>query len=612
MGFMDALQERVLLADGGMGTQIYAKGIFINRCFDELNLTQAKLVGEIHAEYLKAGADIIETNTFGANRFKFLPHGLENRVREVNRLGVEIAKKEAREKAFVAASIGPTGVQVEPLGRVPKEEVLAAFKEQVEGLLEGEPDLFILETFYDLEEMKLAYQAVRSLSNLPLICQASFRMIGTNDFTGLTPEHAVKEMTSWGATIIGTNCSMGPQGILRCIERMHDATNLVLSAMPNAGQPSTVGGRTLYMATPEYMAEYARRIVQAGARIIGGCCGTTPGMIKEMRNFLKSVQPARKTIISFEGPKEKEVKLLEPTPTHLKTPFGAILGKKFGISVELDPPRGLDPSKMIEGARFLKSHGIDAINIADGPRAIARMSPMALAMMIKQQVGIETIVHYCCRDRNLLGMQMDLIGANALGLRNILIITGDPPKMGNYPDATAVFDVDSIGLLRFASRLNRGSDMAGESLNGKTDLLLGTGCNPGAKDIDVEVARYARKIEAGAEYVFSQPVYDPELLHRFLEKIKGLPPIPFFVGILPLASLSNAEFLHSEVPGMQVPDDTMARLRRAQSKEDQRREGIRIAQESLKAASQMPQIKGAYIFPPFNRVEAVLEVMDVL
>ena len=377
----------------------------------------------------------------------------------------------------------------------------------------------------------------------------------------------------------------------------------------NAGLPQVVEGRTMYLATPEYMAEYARRMVQKGANIVGGCCGTTPADIAEMRNFLKSIAPT--PIVSIK-PVDKQAVDIQPVPLAEKSAFGAVLGKKFAVSVELDPPHGLSPGKTIEAAKFLYDNGIDAINIADGPRAIARMSPMALASMIKQQVGIETIVHYCCRDRNLLGMQMDLIGANAMGLNNVLIITGDPPKMGNYPSATAVFDVDAIGLLHFANGLNHGRDLAGKSLGAPTKLVLGCGCNPGAVNLDLEVERYAKKVEAGAEYVFSQPVYDVAILEEFLKRTAHVKPIPFFVGVLPLASLKNAEFFHNEVPGMQIPPAIMKRMAAKESKEAQQSEGLAIAQEALKAASKIDRVQGTYIFPPFGNYRAVMDLLDVL
>jgi 5,10-methylenetetrahydrofolate reductase len=388
--------------------------------------------------------------------------------------------------------------------------------------------------------------------------------------------------------------------------------------MPNAGLPKMIHGRLLYLASPEYFAEYARRYAQLGVQLIGGCCGTTPAHIAEMKKYLKTARLGKRVeqdISVIREGEEKPKPLQELPPPILpaqKSPFGAVLGTKFAVSVEVDPPLGIDPTEAIEGARVLKDMGIDAVNIADGPRAMARMSPMALATLIKDQVGIETIVHYCCRDRNLLGMQMDLIGAEALGLHNMLIITGDPPKMGHYPDATAVFDIDSVGLIHFVTNLNNGLDFADRPMKQRTKLLIGCGFNPGAIDLDLEVERYRLKVNAGAEFAFSQPIYEPKLLETFLDRVKSVKQIPIFVGILPLASLRNAEFLHNEVPGMQVPDSIMEMLGKASSKEAQREIGMSVAKETLTEAKRMEAVQGAYIFPPFGNYQAVEKLLEVI
>jgi methionine synthase / methylenetetrahydrofolate reductase(NADPH) len=436
---------------------------------------------------------------------------------------------------------------------------------------------------------------------------------------------AVATVLRSGAHVIGANCGDGPHMTLDVVERL-TYSELPIAAMPNVGGPALIEGRSVYLSSPEYIAEYSRRFVQKKARLIGGCCGVTPSQIHEVSSFLLSIQPrsARVTRIGPASPAEDAAiaaaeaeraeaaapaPLLEPIPLAERSAWGARLALPFSVSVELDPPPGLDATPSIEHAKFLRDHGIDAVNIADGPRAIARMGPMALAMQVKLQVGLETITHYCCRDRNVLAMQMDLIGANALGLRNLMLITGDPPKMGNFPDATAVFDVDSIGLIGFANRMNHGIDLAGRPLGARTGFVIGTGCNPGAMDLSREVARYAAKIEAGAEYVFSQPVYDPRLLEAFLEATAHVRRVPFFVGILPLASLKNAEFLTREVPGMAVPENVLHRLRDAKSRDEQREAGIRVATESLAAAISHDRIRGAYIFPPFGKYEPILRVL---
>ena len=607
--FLDAVNERVILADGGMGTQIYDRGVFLNRCYDELNLSQPDLIRDIHRDYIKAGAELIETNTFRSNRLALSGDGLEDKVATINAAGVALARECAKDRAYVAGAVGPLGRSLEPLGRLKREDASAYFVEQIRALTDAGVDCLILETFLFLDELELAIQAARAVSKTPIIASMSFRFTGDGEILGTTPEEAVAKLTEWGVDIIGTNCVNGPEAAVRVVERMRAVTEKKISAMPNAGLPQTVEGRTIYLASPEYMAEYARRLVQHGANIVGGCCGTTPAEIAEMKTFIRSISPVTQIHITAETCPTAQ-SATPAVPLRERSRFAADLGKKFQISVEIEPPKGLDPEATIRGAKFLAEHGIDAVNIADGARAIARMNPTALALRIREQVDIETIIHYCCRDRNLLGMQMDLLGAHALGIRNLMIITGDPPKMGNFPHATAVFDVDAIGLLHFTRMLNHGQDLSGKPLGGTTSFALGCGCNPGAVNLDLEVERYRKKITAGAEYVFSQPVYDAQMLETFVQRTADAPSIPFFVGILPLASLRNAEFLHNEVPGMQIPAEIMKRMRMAPTKEAQRQEGIHIAREALVSARKLPRICGAYIFPPFGSYEAVLEILS--
>ncbi|MDP2600767.1 MAG: bifunctional homocysteine S-methyltransferase/methylenetetrahydrofolate reductase [Deltaproteobacteria bacterium] len=611
--FLETLVEDGVLGDGALGTELYARGIFINRNYDELNLSNPTLIRDIHTEYLNAGAQLLETNTFTANRLALAPFGFEEKVKEINRAGAKIAKDAAKGQAYVAGAVGPISWAAKSSTTLSPDEIRTLFKEQIGGLIEGGVDLILLETFYNLDELKLAYEAARSVSNShPVITQVTLKYEGEEGFKGIQPVDACKTMCEWGADAIGVNCCNGPVGVLEAIKLMEQVTTKPLSAFPNAGLPQTKQNRLLYLATPEYMAEYARRLAQAGALLIGGCCGTTPAMIKEMKKYLQTLKPAKKIEIIRAESKKEEAPKLTPVPIEKRSGFGALLGKKFAISVEIDPPKGLDATKAIEGAKFLKAHGVDVINIADGPRAMARMSPMAMSVLIKQSIGMETIIHYCCRDRNLLGMQMDLIGANAIGLKNVLVITGDPPKMGEYPDATAVFDVDAIGLIHFVNNLNHGLDFANRPIGEQTSLVIGCGCNPGAIDMDLEVERLRKKIAAGAEFIFSQPVYDSKLLEKFLSKSKDFLNIPFFVGVLPLASLKNAEFLHNEVPGMQIPAAVMDRLKNAASKEAQRDIGLTVAQESLKEAKSMSAVKGVYIFPPFGKYEAVVELIKVI
>lgn len=607
--FLERLRERVILGDGGMGSEIYGRGIFINRCYDELNIVNPKLVQAIHGDFVSAGSELIEANTYGANRPKLAGHGLEERMTDILAGGVALAREVAGENLWVAGSIGPLGPVTKDTG-MSDEEQFAAYSEVAALLSDAGADLLFLDTFISVADMRRAIEACKQASDLPVVASFSFHrgfVMGSHEFI-VAPEDVAIIAERAGADVVGANCGDGPHSTLDVVEELKQAGKLPVAAMPNVGGPALIEGRTVYLSSPEYIAEYSRRFVQAGAGLIGGCCGVSPTQIREVRSFLSSIQP-RTTNVVVHG--DDDDPGLEPRPIAERSGWGANLGRRFQVSVELDPPKGLDPTRSLEKARFLHDHGIDAVNIADGPRAMARMNPSSLALLVKQAVGMETIVHYCCRDRNVLGMQMDLIGAHCLGLRNLMLITGDPPKMGNFPDATAVFDVDSIGLVTFANRLNHGFDLAGQRL-GKdhaTEFVLGVGCNPGAVDIDLEAERFRRKIEAGAEFVFSQPIYDAARLERFLELTKDLPPIPFFAGILPLASLKNAEFLTREVPGMEVPDKILAELRDARTKDDQRAVGIRVATESLAAAASHERIKGSYIFPPFGRYEAILQVL---
>ena len=614
--FREALSDRVIVFDGAMGTEIYARGVFINRCYDELNLSQPDIVGDIHGSYRKAGADVITTNTFGANRFRLAAHGLDDRLADINARGVKIAKAEAKGKAWVAGSIGPTGALFAPVGKVSPGDAYGAFRQQAEVLASSGVDLFVLETFSSIAELWQAVRAVRSLCDLPIVACMSFPFVGPGQtqLEGESPEKAASTVSGWAIDAFGTNCSNGPRGVLHALERMQAVTDMKLVAMPNAGLPQVVEGRTLYLAAPEYMAEHARRFVTSGARIVGGCCGTTPQMIKEITTFIRTVTADQRTqrVIATVEPDKKDLALVPLHPSE-KSEFGRKLySGKFCISVELDPPRGVEAHKAVEGAAMLKEAGVDIVNIADGPRAVARMGPSSLAQLVRQHSGMEALVHYCCRDRNLLGMQMDLLGSNAVGQKNILAITGDPPKMGTYPNATAVFDIDAIGLITFIQMLNRGLDFSGQPIGGKTDLLVGAGCNPGHIDLDLEVERFGRKVEAGAEFFFSQPLFDPELIYRFFERTDKFAKVPFLIGIMPLVSSKNAEFLHNEVPGMQVPQSIRDRLAAAPTKEAQREVGIEVAREALAEIASHPRVNGAYIYPPFGSYKAVLRVIEVV
>lgn len=606
---LDAMKERVLLADGGMAMELYSRGFFVNRCYDELNLSNAKTIQEIHQAYAAAGSEILRTNTFGANRIQLAAHGFLDKLEEINRAGVRLTKQAAGGSGYTAGVIGPI-----PMKRLPKEraEALDVYIEQARILLDEGVDLLILDSFPTIERLQTVYEAVASLSPpAPIMPSIAYEALAVDKV--MLPISFLEVVKSWGVKIAGVNGG-GPKDLLECLPLLKETAedDLFISMMPDAGAAERIDGRTVFFASPEYLAEYTRRYVQKGASIVGGDAGITPRMIREMSSFLRSVQP-RNVVEVLSAPKEEEYgdEAMKPIPVEGRSPFGRSLKKNFVVSVELDPPKGIDASKSVQGAKFLYEHGIDAINIADGPRASGRMSPIALSILVRRVVPIETIIHVCCRDRNLLALQMDLISANALGLRNLMIITGDPPKMGIYPDATAVFDLDSIGLVQDVSLLNRGLDFAKRPLKGQTSFVVGVGCNPGAADLDLEARRYEQKVNAGAEFVFSQPIYDPEILERFLKKIEHVKPIPFFVGVLPLSSLKNAEFFNENVPGMQVPPEIMKRMAMGSTREEQRQEGIKIAAEALRESKKNPLVQGAYVFPPFGHYERILEVLEL-
>jgi homocysteine S-methyltransferase len=605
--FLERIGEGVVVGDGATGTMLYARGVFLNRCFDELNLSSPGLVRTIHEEYLDAGADVVETNTFGAHRFKLGPHGLEAQVRRINREGARIARQAAEGRGLVAGSLGPIGKPLAPLGNIPFEEAVAAYREQAEGLGEGGIDLFMIETMPSLDQARAALEAVRSISSLPVVVSLTFNEEGTT-FYGETPEDVVRSLEALGVPVIGANCSQGPQAMLETVKRMAAvATTARLAAMPNAGAPALVDGRYVYLCTPEYMASYSRRLLAAGVALVGGCCGTTPDHIKNLVRSVRMVQPSREEVPVIPPSRPKEAPA--PVPREEKSALARKLGKKFVVSVELDPPKGADPGLILERAQYCKENEVDAINVADGPRASARMSAQSLCVLIQSKVGVDTILHYTCRDRNLLGIQSDLLGAYALGLRNILAITGDPPKLGDYPDATAVYDVDSIGLIRIMDHLNHGCDLAGNLIGPALGIHIGCGADPGKPDREKEVRRLEQKVEAGAEYIMTQPVYDPRSLESFLGMIKHIK-IPILVGVLPLYSHRNAEFLHNEVPGMTIPDEIRERMRKAGSGEKAQAEGVSIAREATRAARELAQ--GVYVMPPFNKVELAVRVVEVL
>ncbi|MBL8181908.1 MAG: bifunctional homocysteine S-methyltransferase/methylenetetrahydrofolate reductase [Blastocatellia bacterium] len=606
--------DSIYVFDGAVGTRLYDKGVYINRSYDELNLTAPDLVREVHEEYIDAGADIIETNTFGATRNKLQPYGLESRLREINIAAAKIAREAAGERAFVAGAIGPLGLRIEPFGPTSFDEAKAMFREQVEGLLEGGVDLFILETFSEVHEIEQAVYAVRELSDLPIVAQMAIQMDGKTTF-GTTPESFTAALDKLDVDVIGLNCGMGPNHTLNALEKMRVVTDKKLSAQPNAGLPRDVQGRQFYMGSPEYMAEFSRRFVQAGAKFVGGCCGTTPTHIKLISEAIRSVSPrqsiseARKQSANVAELKPHDV---EVVPAEERSRWSAKIARgEFVTSVEVLPPKGCDAEKTLESIRLLKEVGVDGVNIPDGPRAQTRMSAMATAVLVEREIGIEAVLHYCCRDRNLLGMMSDLLGAAAMGLHNLLIITGDPPKMGPYPDATAVFDIDAIGLTNMANKLNHGLDLGNNPIGKPTAFSIGVGVNPGAVNLDEEIRRFEWKVEAGAEYAITQPVFDTEQLRTFLKRIEHVR-IPIVAGIWPLISYRNAEFMHNEVPGVNVTQEILDRMRKASeiSKEEGRDEGIRIARESLLEVRDV--IQGVQVSAPFGNVKYALQVFEAL
>ena len=600
--------RRVHVLDGAMGTMLYSRGVFVSACYDELNLSQPALVQEVHESYVQAGAEILETNTFGANPVKLSSHGLDDDTETINRAAVAVARKAARGRALVVGAIGPLGIRLEPWGPTAREEAIAFFSRQARGLLDGEVDGFILETFSDLHELEAALCAVRGLSELPVLAQMTVGQDGTTSY-GTDVETIASRLTELGADVIGLNCSVGPAAMLDAIERMVERTDRPVSAQPNAGLPRAVDDRRIYLASPEYMGSYARRLIQAGARFVGGCCGTTPDHIRKIRTYVASLQPR---IVSVEPLIERsDAKTAsQSVPLEERSGLGGKLAQKEMIAtVELPPPRGWDPQEMIQQCRLLRDAGVDAVNVIDSARPQTRMGVVPAALIIQREVDIETVFHYTCRDRNMLGMLSDLLGAAAGGLRNVLIVTGDPPALGPYPDSTAVFDIDSIGLTNLLHRLNRGLDPGGNSIGQPTRYVIGVALNQGAEP-KRELERFAWKVDAGADFVVTQPVFDASQLESFLERARS--PIPVIAGIWPLTSLRNAEFLANEVPGVQVPASVIERMRKAQEHGSAaaRAEGVAVASEMIEAVQGL--VQGIQISAAGGRVDSALKVLSLL
>jgi len=610
--FREALDQRVLVCDGAMGTMLYARGIFLNRSFDELNLTQPDLVAEVHQAYVRAGADVIETNTFGANRVKLAAFGLADRTHAINVAGARIARHAARDQVFVAGAIGPLGIRVEPWGKTGIDEAEDIFRQQARALLEGGADLFILETFRDVNEMGAAIRAVRSVCDLPIVAQMTTEEDG-DSLDGVAPETFVPQLEERGADLVGLNCSVGPAAMLETIERMSRVAHVRLSAQPNAGRPREIEGRNIYLCSPDYMASYARRFINSGVRLVGGCCGTTPEHIRAIKTAVRVLAPAAVSLsakaVAPAGTSSSGV-TVSTVPREQKSRMANALSRGgFIVSVELVPPRGYQADMLIGHARSLKIRGIDLVNIPDGPLASARMSALSAAVIVQQQAGVEPILHYACRDRNLLGMQSDLLGAHSMGVRNVLLITGDPPKLGDYPDATAVFDVDSIGLTNLVARLNRGQDIGGQPIGQPTSFHIGVAVNPAALNADEELRRFRYKLEAGAEFAVTQPIFDADGLRAFLARA-GAPDVPVIAGLMPLASVRHAEFMANEVPGVHVPEAILDRMRRAEASGRAAEEGLTIAREVV--AEIRPLVRGVQISTAPKALDMAMALVEAV
>lgn len=610
--FLERLKnDEVILFDGATGTMLYSKGIFFNKCFDEINISNPKLVKGIHRDYVLAGADIITTNTFGATRPRLEEFGFAEKIEEINRRGVMIVKEVLRETnhendVYIAGCIGPLGKKLEPLGQMSCKEAKGFFKEQAEYLYDAGVDIFSLETFVDLNELKQAIEAVKEVASIPVVASITVNNDGTSIY-GTEPKVYTSMIDKWGADVIGLNCSDGPKSMVDAVEEMITATDKPICLQPNAGIPKNVDGRNIYLSTPEYMSEYAKRFILKGVNIVGGCCGTTPAHTKEMRNAVRALRPGKKVHKKVEV--NDDDKSVDPLPIEERSLWGKKLKNgDFVITVELLPPKGFNMTKVLKSSQKLKDRGIDAINIPDGPRASSRMSAMATAVIIQREIGIDAVLHYTCRDRNLLGMQSDLLGTAALGINNLLLVTGDPPKMGGYVDATAVFDIDSVGLCNLVDSLNHGYDLGKNFIGTSINACYGVGVNPGAIDLEYELKRYRWKLDAGAEFAITQPVFDVNILFEFLDKIKDYPRIPIIAGIWPLISYRNAEFMNNEVPGASVPEKIMERMMSCKTKEEGRDEGIKIAKEIYNTVKD--KVDGVQLSAPFGNVDFALRILD--
>jgi methionine synthase / methylenetetrahydrofolate reductase (NADH) len=609
--FLKRLEKRTLVCDGAMGTMLYSKGISLNRCYDELNLTNPQMVKDVHLAYLKAGAEVLETNTFGATRTRLAKFDLADKAREINLAAVRLAREAAGEDLYVAGAVGPLGVRLEPLGPTSLDEAREVFREQMAALAEGGVDLILIETMVDLNEAHQALLAAREASSLPVVVQMTIQEDGSTPI-GTLPEDFARRLDEWGADLIGLNCSVGPAAVLEALERMAQVTTKKLSAQPNAGMPRTVDGRSIYLCSPEYMASHARRFIQTGVRLVGGCCGTTPEHIRAIKTAVRALAlPARAARPAVEVA-VRQARPLDPVPVEKRSRLAAKLRSgEFPLLAEIVPPKGSDATKEIEGAHYLIAEGADAVNIPDGSGASARMSALTMAALVQQQVGCEVLLHYSSRDRNVLTIQSDLLGAHALGLKNILALTRDRAQFSIIPE-TSFFEVDSIGLVNILHNLNRGLDAGGNPLGTQTGFLVAVGLNPTAVNPEEEIRRFEYKVKAGADFAVTQPVFDVAQLRGFLERIKPVVDgrIPVVAGLWPLTSFRNAEYVNNEVPGVSIPPSVMERMRKADTGDRARAEGVKIAQETLLAIRDL--VQGVQITAPFGRYAMAVEVSQVL
>lgn len=606
--FRERLREGPIVCDGAMGTVLDLSG-HTSIPHELENLRNPGVVERIHREYIEAGSEIIETNTFSANRLRLAQFRLEDRVREINLAGVEIARRAAGDRVYVAGSVGPTGMLLEPIGKVRREQARDAFREQIEILLEGGVDLIMLETFVSVQELDEALQAARALTDLPLVAQKAFAEDGAI-LNGSYPVQVIEHLIEQGADIVGANCTVGPQRMFGIIRNLHK-DGVVLVAQPAAGIPTLMDGRSIYHTTPQYLADYARELVGSGVTIVGACCGSTPAHIRAIAEAVRGMAVGRPAPPATPPPPAVRVSA-EPERRYTSgdarwSRFARNAGKKFLTSVELDIPRGTDIGAVLEGAQFCYERKIDAVNITEGARARLRMSSIAISALIEQRVGIETIVHRTARDHNLIGLQAELLGAHALGLRNILCITGDPAGIGDYPHATSVYDVDAVGLIRAVRAMNAGTDIMGNTIGAPTSFYIACAANPSADDLDREVEKLGRKVEAGADIFFTQPVFEMATLERFLKRVDHLR-TGVMLGIIPLRSYRHADFLHNEVPGMRIPEAIRESMRSAG--DTAARTGVRISMEFIREAK--GAVSGIYLMPPFQKYHIIDDLLGVL